>query len=291
MKQKPDFTACFVLQGFWVALHHLGIDKLYSSHLMQIYAALVTAASRSRFLLRCTAYLPYGLQYRIGEFVTNRGRLRHFYLRKSWIEQESRQLLDKGGIKQVIILGAGLDVLSHKLALNYSDINVIELDLPDSQNFKLSVLKGLAPSPKNIFYVAGDLRMPLRDILFRTPHFNDKVATLWIAEGLFMFIPQDVVSRILEESRQCSAPDSYYLLSTMPYLLQGSVLSRCIQAAFLKKEQNQFAWSIPFSQVALFAQKHGWRIIRQTDYQTLHRDYGALDQAVGEDLHTLKVIA
>src|SRR4051812_47242588 len=112
---KPNFTAWFVMQGTIAAMRHPDFQDSANEKTLTLYQALSDAASKTRLISRIIHNLPYSWQYQIGMLVTDPGRLRHFCFRKREIEKQTRQLLDAKSIKQVIILGAGLDVLSLRL--------------------------------------------------------------------------------------------------------------------------------------------------------------------------------
>ena len=75
------------------------------------------------------------------EFATNPGRLKSFCFRKREIEKHTRKLLSTEGVTQVIVLGAGLDVLSLRLAQEYPTVNFIEIDTEESQIFKTNAFR------------------------------------------------------------------------------------------------------------------------------------------------------
>jgi len=106
---KPDFTAWFVLQGIIATMHLREFTGDYPERSLDLYQILAREAGKTRFISKVIEALPYTLQYKIGELVTNKGRLRHFYLRKKEIEKNARKLIDEHAIEQIIVLGAGLD--------------------------------------------------------------------------------------------------------------------------------------------------------------------------------------
>ena len=273
-KSKPNFTAWFVMQGFIAAMHHPDFRDGADDVTLELYRPLADAASKTRLISRIIHSLPYSWQYRIGEMVTNAGRLRHFCFRKKEIEKHARQLLEQGSIKQVIILGAGLDVLSLRLAQEYPAVKFIEIDTKESQGFKVSSLKaGRAPMSGNVEFIEGDLRDPLPSILAYSKFHDPMAQTLWVAEGFFMFVPEDSVIRIFKEMRQNSAVGSCIIFTTIPAKKIASAIGHAIQTLYLKKENSSFHWAMPFDKVPIFIRNLGYEIISQIQCDALHKHY------------------
>lgn len=291
---KPNFTAWFVLQGVLVAMRHPQFSQMRDDLSLFLYEALAKAASRTRLLSGLIYKMPYALQYRIGELVTTPGRLRHYLLRKMGIAKHMRSLLDEGQCTQVVILGAGLDVLALRLAREYPDVKFIEIDIAESQSFKQSSLAACAIDvPANLEFVEGDLRDPLCDILAQSSCHDPLAKTLWLAEGFFMFIPEASVCRILKDIHALSAPESYCIFTTLPCKEQGGAFARRLQKFYLKKEDSVLYWSINYPDVPAFMQSLGYAITWQVDYQSLHREYAENRRnhpAMGENIHVAKLM-
>ena len=286
-----DFTAWFVMQGTIAAMHQPQWQSQANDNALSFMLPLAEEAKKSRPISRLIHALPYKLQYCIGDMVTNRGRLRHFYLRKKEIEAQALALLAKGDITQVIVLGAGMDVLSLRLSKTYPEIKFIEIDLPESQLFKANALAThQIEYPKNSELISGDLRNPLKDILAASTLYDPQVKTLWIAEGLLMFIPEDSVLRITKEIKERSAADSYFIFTTLPTIKQTTILAYLLQSFYLKKENCPYEWVIPFTQVKEFMHNAGYELINQKDFSDLHRDYiGCQAGVLGEAVHIAQI--
>lgn len=288
---KPNFTAWFVLQGVLVAMRHPAFIRMRHDRALFFYEALAKAASNTRLLSKLIYHLPNRVQYRIGELVTTQGRLRHYFLRKICIEKHVRGAVDTHGCEQVVVLGAGLDVLSLQLAADYPHLHFIEIDLPDSQAFKVSSLHGQQVSlPANLEFISGDLRYPLSDVLGESSAYDPSKKTLWLAEGLFMFIPEVSVGSIFEAAKAMSSSGSVFIFTTLPCKEQGGLLARKLQQFYLTKEDSRLNWEIDYGQVEDFIATFGYRMIWQTDYKGLHQEHLSKDYHpemahIGENIH------
>lgn len=293
LNAKPNFTAWFVMQGTLAALRRPELKNTTSEKTFALYKPLSDAASKTRLISRIIHRLPYRLQYWIGCMVTHPSRLRHFCLRKLEIERQAQKLISSGGIKQVVVLGAGLDVLAMHLAAEYPEVKFIEIDTSESQDFKVSAFRGNDVAiPDNIEFIAGDLREPLSQVLKSSKLYEITNKTLWIAEGLFMFIPSSGVARLLKEIRERSAIGSYMIFTSLASYKPLSVFRSVLQALYLYKEDSPYQWAIAFEDVADFTGRLGYQLVSQTQHHTLHENFfGGKKYAnhdVAESIHIVK---
>lgn len=287
---KPDFTAWFVMQGIIATMEHPAFQDTKDAKSLALYKPLSDAARNLRLVTRITTSLPYSWQHAIHELVTNQGRLKFFCFRKKEIEKQTRQLLQEEGVTQVIVLGAGLDVLSLKLAPEYSHIKFIEIDREESQNFKRQAFDSAHTKfPKNIEYLAADLQNPLAQILGTSKFHDPKSKTLWIAEGFLMFIPEDSVIRIFREMRENSSIGSYAIFTTIPHPYPGNPFAQWIQKCYMRKEKCPYAWTISMEAINEFIRKQHYRLINQISYDKLQNydrsDKKQENRILIEDIH------
>jgi methyltransferase (TIGR00027 family) len=289
---KPNFTAWFVMQGTIAAMRHPDFQEFTDETMLMLYRPLSIAASKTRLISRIIHGLPYAWQYRIGELVTYPGRLRHFCFRKKEIGKQARKLLEAEGIQQVIILGAGLDVLSLRLAQEYPAVKFIEIDTKESQDFKVSSFRAHNLAlPDNVEFITGDLRYPLAEILGHS-RLAAAVKTLWIAEGFFMFIPEESVIRILKEIKGLSTAGSHIIFTSLPSYKTTSPLKYALQTCYLHKERSPYQWAIALKDVPSFVATLGYQWVSQVDYDTLQRNYMrqtlANNRDIVENIHIVK---
>jgi methyltransferase (TIGR00027 family) len=285
LESKPNFTAWFVMQGTIAAMRQSDFKAVMDEATLALYQPLSDAASKTRFISRLIHSLPYAWQYWIGGLVTHPDRLRHFCFRKKEIEKQTRKLLEEGGMQQIIVLGAGLDVLSMRLAKEYPAVKFIEIDTKESQDFKASSFQAhQVPLPDNVEFLRGDLREPLPGILNHSMLHNTGAKTLWIAEGFFMFIPQDGVIKLLKEIRECSAIGSHMIFTSLPSHKPASLFRYMLQMFYLRKEESPYQWTIAFDDVPLFIENLGYERVLQIDYGSLQESTQQRKLAPADDM-------
>ncbi|ORW97969.1 SAM-dependent methyltransferase [Mycobacterium sp. IEC1808] len=113
----------------------------------------------------------------------------------------------RDGIRQSVILAAGLDVRAYRLAWPPGSV-VYEVDQPKVVEFKTAAMDNLGAAPTaDRRTVAVDLRDDWPEALRRSG-FDASQPTSWSAEGLLMYLPPDAQDRLFDNITELSAPGS-----------------------------------------------------------------------------------
>jgi methyltransferase (TIGR00027 family) len=139
----------------------------------------------------------------------------HFALRKQILRRHAQAAID-AGCTQVIVLGAGLDTLCMELKTARPDLCCIKIDHPATQTLKRS-----AVDAHGLVFIAADLaQQPLRALLKAHPDFRADALTLFVAEGLLMYMPPAAV-RDLFGQMAAAAPRSRVAFTWFEPLADG----------------------------------------------------------------------
>jgi methyltransferase (TIGR00027 family) len=112
-----------------------------------------------------------------------------------------------GGIRQVVILAAGLDSRAYRLDWA-AGTTVYEIDQPAVVAYKTETLESAGAAPKATRRaVAVDLRDDWPTAL-AAAGFDRTHPTAWLAEGLLPYLPADAQDRLFEMLTELSAPGS-----------------------------------------------------------------------------------
>jgi methyltransferase (TIGR00027 family) len=113
----------------------------------------------------------------------------------------------EAGIRQVVILAAGLDSRAWRLAWP-DGTQLYELDQPKVLDFKSTTLReqGAEPTARRI-EIPVDLRQDWPTALQQNG-FNPKVPTAWSVEGLLRYLPSSAQDLLFERLHELSAPGS-----------------------------------------------------------------------------------
>lgn len=118
----------------------------------------------------------------------------------------------EAGIRQIVLLGAGLDTRAFRMALP-PEVVVFEIDLRETFAFKEAVLdREGAISTCRRQVVVGDLRADWRTPLLHNG-FRADMPTYWVDEGTLGYLTQDWNQRVVVTLTELSAPGSRFGVS------------------------------------------------------------------------------
>lgn len=173
----------------------------------------------------------------------------HYALRKLYLEGEARAAL-ADGFRQVVVIGAGYDTLALRLCGEFPTVHFIEADHPATQGRKVRALDGgaNAPVPPNLRFLPVDLtRRRLARALLDFEFYRAYARTLFIAEGVLMYLAPGDVSALFENVIQCGAAAGRFAFTFMEPQPDGRINfrapSRAVDA-WLRLRREPFRWGI-----------------------------------------------
>jgi methyltransferase (TIGR00027 family) len=202
------------------------------------------------------------------ERITIPGILLHYALRKKCIRELVRSAL-ANGVTQVVILGAGFDPLSSELQREFPTVVFWEIDHPATQRHKVRACSEIGI--ERVHFVAVNLAAAglEREALTKSD-FDPAKRTVWIAEGLLMYFPADVVSSLMKTLSTLSAPGSEFAFTFMEKQGDGQLRfdsQTKLVDSWLRRRGEPFLWGTMRSELAEFIRP--WRVIRFFDHNDL----------------------
>jgi methyltransferase (TIGR00027 family) len=198
------------------------------------------------------------------------GILVHYALRKKCIRQLARSAL-ANGVTQIVILGAGFDPLSSELQGEFPTAEFWEIDHPATQRHKVRACCEIGI--ERVHFVAVDLITAGLDTeVLISSGFDPAKRTFWIAEGLLMYLPADVVSSLLRTLSSLSAPGSQLAFSFMEKQRDGHIRfdsQTKLVTWWLRTRSEPFLWGTTRSELGEFIQP--WCVIRFFDHNDLRK--------------------
>jgi methyltransferase (TIGR00027 family) len=186
------------------------------------------------------------------------------------------------GIRQVVILAAGLDARAWRLPWR-DGVVVYEIDQPQVLQFKGETLDehGLAPTARYVA-VAADLRQDWPKAL-RDSGFDPTAPSAWSAEGLLPYLPADAQDLLFDRIIDSSAPGSRIAVEAFgehffdPDNLERQRQSRqrymaaAADAGHTLPDPSQLWYLEPRTEVADWLRAHGWHVDAVTARELMAR--------------------
>jgi methyltransferase (TIGR00027 family) len=173
------------------------------------------------------------------------------------------------GTTQVIILGAGFDPLSLELHREFPSVKFWEIDHPATQRYKVGALPKIRT--ERLHFIASDLStVGLDEVQLIKRSFDPAQATVWVAEGLLMYLPADIISSMTGKLKSMSTPGSQFAFTFMEKQSDGRTRfdsqSKLVDW-WLRRRGEPFLWGTTRSELA---ERVGpWRVIRFFDHDDL----------------------
>jgi methyltransferase (TIGR00027 family) len=183
------------------------------------------------------------------------------------------------GIRQVVILAAGLDSRAYRLEWS-AGTTVYEIDQPKVLEFKTGVLEahGAVPASQRR-PVPVDLRDDWPGAL-AAAGFDRTQPTAWLAEGLLPYLPGEAQDRLFEQFTALSAPGSCVAIEVFGVNSNANTNRWKRMRERLGLDVNVEALTFHESDAATWLTGHGWQVHSVDNRDEMAR----LGRAVPEDL-------
>ncbi len=151
-------------------------------------------------------------------------------LRLGFLDDAVRQSA-REGTRQLVVLGAGLDARAYRLP-ELEGFTVFEVDHPDTQAIKRGRLE-LAPLAERVVYASIDFERQALDAVLRAAGHDASRPTVWVWEGVTMYLTEPAILATLDAVAATSAAGSRLLVTYLPPQ-HGVALLRPVGRAFAR---------------------------------------------------------
>lgn len=156
------------------------------------------------------------------------------------------------GIRQVVILAAGMDARAFRLAWP-KGTHLYELDQPELMAMKSAALTDV-PSRCVRTPIAANLAEDFAPLL-RAHGFDEQARTAWLVEGLLQYLDDGLVAQIFARIDGLSAPGSRLYFDVVGKSLLASPVTAAARAMMQKLGAP---WTFGCDHPASLVEKHGW---------------------------------
>jgi methyltransferase (TIGR00027 family) len=182
------------------------------------------------------------------------------------------------GIKQLVILGAGYDSRAYRFdQLQQEGVKVFELDQLYAQRFKIwTVSKTVGSFPKNLTYVHIDFAREKLEVNLPSSGYQANLKTLFICEGVTMYLTAEAVDRTLSFIAASSGEGSCIVFD---YLFDSALdpTSRPSEAELLRRScaivHEPLLFGIKHNTIERFLSSRGFRLLHDVTAKSLKDAY------------------
>lgn len=201
----------------------------------------------------------------------------YWVVRKKSIEDSVIALLNEDSTMQVVALAAGFDTLTYRLSKMYPQVEFFETDHPATQRVKIYVYALLRYFAKNNHLIPCDYtRTTIKEVLLKNPKFDRNRKTIFIAEGLMMYLPHDVYMGMLANMKTLINADSYTIFSYLENRENGKPGFKDQSSRldpWLAKQGEPFMWGQSPLQLRTEMRANGYELFSHANHESLKRDY------------------
>lgn len=179
-------------------------------------------------------------------------------------------------VEQLVTLGAGYDTRAYRIT-GLNQVTVFEVDHPNTQSFKIEKINQILEStPDNVVYVPVDFETEeLGPKLFEYG-YDPLKKTLFIMEGLIMYIPEESVLNTLKFIQNNSGKGSSIIFDYYPRsVVDGTCKEKMGQniCNFVKNQGEPLQFGIDDGKLEEYLSNRGFKNIHNVssdDYKKLY---------------------
>ena len=211
------------------------------------------------------------------EWVTGRGQILWFGLRKRWISDRVDAAI-AAGARQLLVVGAGFDTLAAQIVARNPDVLAIETDAAPTADPKRLGLESAGLTSSRLEVLSDPLDGgSLKDLLAGTA-WDPRLPSVVVAEGLIMYLLPADLDRLFHDLRDCVGPGSTLLCTSLFARVDGSPrvsagwLDRPIRAALRLAGEPLYLGLEPTAAPQFFSTR-GATVRHQPDLDDLRSQY------------------
>ncbi|MGR9012006.1 MAG: class I SAM-dependent methyltransferase [Gammaproteobacteria bacterium] len=254
-ENEASSTALSVAQGILYTAQNKRYIGLVSDELRDCTQRILKASDAGRKRLKQLDSWLFRKMVPVAESILMPAITLHYVLRKRGIEDYALKALSEG-ITQVVNLGAGFDTLLYRLSQKYPKVNFIEIDHPATQKLKQQFFAESGEAHDNLHCLPIDFtHQTLEHELAHCADYKADQPTLFISEGVLMYLSETEVSHVFEVLKKLSQSRLRFVFTALEpeNNTHNSLLKR-----YLQKMGESINWFKPKAELAAFIAQQGY---------------------------------
>lgn len=269
-KPKISYTAWVIL------LCQIALKKTQRWHTLvpdnsyQFYQSVFSRCRHHNLIFYILSLFPPSWYIWLIEFTLAKGAPLHFVLRKKAIAEQLEECIVQG-VAQLVVIGGGFDPLAMHTAQRHPEMICFEIDTEPMLTLKTIANQTL---PGNFYMVGTDLtESSLYNVLLAHPAYSKDRKTIFIAEGITMYLREQDIIRLLESIRQLISQSTTFMFSAIERKKDRGGLGTLLRKIYLSFNDEHFSWGIPSGDMAVFLSAHGFKQRYLTAYVDLQEKW------------------
>ena len=283
-ENNASSTAYTVLQGILHTAQKPRYRHLVSSEMEKTCRQILESSDEGRKRLEKLDKPHLRFILPTMEWMLMPGITLHYVLRKRYIEDTVLKAI-ADGTTQVINIGAGFDTLAWRLQKQHTHVNFIEIDHPATSKIKTKALHELEDSLPNMHFLAVDLgEESLENVLGNFSGFEPERETLFICEGVLMYLKEEDVIRLLEALKKLTQHKVHLVFCCVEPMESEKNNIRTLLKWYLKSKNETMNWYMKEEALPSFLAEHGYTLTdlaNSTTFKSLYlrtQQHGTLHQ-------------
>jgi len=193
----------------------------------------------------------------------------------------------ENGLRQLVVIGAGYDTRAYRIEGVREALMVFEVDHPDTQAVKKETIRSIFNGlPGHVAYVPVVFGQDRLDEKLLQHGYKPQLKTLFIVEGLLMYIPPAAVDALLAFVTGASAPGSALVGDVFDTTVvdgTSDLPEARVLRQFVETEGSQLQFGIPAGTVESFFMERGFTQVACVSTEACKKKYfgpGSRDRTV-----------
>ncbi|GAB6041519.1 class I SAM-dependent methyltransferase [Endothiovibrio diazotrophicus] len=261
-EEQASSTAFTVLQGILLTASKPIYAGVVAEEVEAAAREILAASEEGRRRLQQVESPLYRTLAPLAERLALPGFALHYVLRKRFIEEAALKAL-ADGYTQVVSLGAGFDTLEWRLHRQHPEVTFIEIDHPATSAVKREALK---VSGENLHLLAVDLaEHDLEAVLRDCTAFDPARPTLYICEGVLVYLPPDAVTGLFATLKRLSGAGTRFVFTAVSPIGSPRNNTGPLLRLYLALKNEPLAWNLEQADLEAFVTLQGYRLIDQAN--------------------------
>jgi len=260
--QEASSTAFTVVQGMLLAADNYKQGSILDEETTNACRQILSSTPEGQKRLKQLANPLFRLAAPMMERLVLPGLSLHYILRKRYIEEQALKALDDG-CTQLISLGAGFDTLTFRQHRKRPEVNFIEIDHPSTSQVKQSSLSDIGD---NLTLIAVDLsEHDLAQVLSNSEAFDPGRKTVFICEGVLMYLPAEVVKTLFHTLNQLTGSGTRFIFTAVPGIESPNNDTGLLLKLYLKFKDEPLMWYLERDELTTFLATVDYHLLDSTE--------------------------